>query len=139
MIAEAGTCIAVAGVSLGILRYRRTTRRLLATYGEEFRAYNASAFTELIEEIPDERCHYVTRLAAEIESRKGQKAVRVLSPDGAAIHHINQNGSFSSKGPYYISARSGNWKPTGRRHLVKVLRGKGGHGFKPDHGCVTQR
>jgi hypothetical protein len=83
---------------------------------------------------PDEHFSYVTRLATEIVSRRGQKAVFVQSVDGGtAIQHINQNGTFSAKGPYFISWRSQNWRPTGRRHLVKMLRGKGGWGVKPDH------
>src|SRR6185437_7575266 len=117
-----------------VLRYRHNTEKLLSKYGDELRAYNRAAFEEVVEESPDEHFSYVTRLATEIESRRGQRAVFVQSVDGGtAIQHINQNGTFSAKGPYFVSWRSQNWHPTGRRHLVKVLRGKGRWGVKPDH------
>ncbi len=60
---------------------------------------------------------YVTRLAAEVESKKGQKAILVQTLErGTAVHHINQNGTSSAKDPYFVSWRSGNWRHTGRTH-----------------------
>ncbi len=120
-------------VPLVILNYRRNTRRLLAQHGEQFRNYNDKAFRETIEPSPDERFQYVTRLAQELQSGKGQRAVPVGTLGGFAIHHVNQDGSFSARGPYFISTRSRNWRSTGQTHLIKTVRGKGGNGFKPDH------
>jgi hypothetical protein len=37
------------------------------------------------------------------------------------------------QGPYFISWNARRWKPTGRQPVVKVLRGKGSWGVKPDH------
>jgi hypothetical protein len=127
MTAQFGIFLLVLGSSAyAVLTYRRTTRRLMTLYGDEFRAYNAAAFKEIIEESPNENLNYVTRLATEVESKKGQQVNFVHSSDGAAIHHINQNGTFSAKGPYFVSVRSNNWRRTGRLHLVKVMRGRGG-------------
>lgn len=122
------------GVALGIVVYRLNTRRLTLRYGDAFRSYNNAAFSPVIEPSPDEHFVYVTRLASEITSKKGQRAISVQTlGSGPAIQHINQNGTFSARGPYFISWRSGNWQATGATHLVKLLRGKGGWGFKPDH------
>jgi hypothetical protein len=123
------------GAALGIAVYRINTRRLMARYGDALRAYNSAAFTPVVEPSHDEHFEFVARLAPELKSKKGQRAIAVMTQDGGsnAIHHINQNGTFSAKGPYFISWRSGNWQPTKTTHLVKVLRGKGGWGFKPDH------
>jgi hypothetical protein len=127
--------LVIAGVvAYGILAYKRSTQRLTVLYGEELRAYNAAAFTEIVEDSPDEHFSYVTRLAREVESKRNQRAIPVQTLErGTAIHHINQNGTFSAKGPYFISWRSGHWRETGRVHLVKVLRGKGSWGVAPDH------
>jgi hypothetical protein len=132
------------GAAFGIAIYRINTRRLKARYGDALRAYNAAAFTPVVEQSPEEQFDYVTRLAPEIKSKKGQCAISVMTQDnGTAIHHIDQTGAFSAKGPYFISWRSGNWQPTKTTHLVKVLRGKGGWGFKPDHpkqdGVIRER
>jgi hypothetical protein len=117
-----------------VINYKRNTRRLLALYGEQFRNYNEKAFVESIEPSPDERFQYVIRLAAELQSAKGQRAVSVrIGGAGFAIHHINQNGTFSAKGPYFVSMYTRNWRSTGQTHLIKTVRGKGGYGFKPDH------
>jgi hypothetical protein len=135
-VSSAQWIIILAGgsLALGILAHRLNTRRLLARYGSEFHAYNAAAFGEVIEPSPHEHFNYVTRLASELESKKGQRAISVLTlGPGTAIQHINRDGTFSAKGPYFISWRTQNWRHTGKRHLVKVLRGKGGFGFKPDH------
>jgi len=121
-----------ASVGAGYIVYSLNTRRLMARYGEELRVYNSGAFTPLVEASPHQHFDYVTRLAAEMISRKGQRAISVMTV-GLAIHHINQDGTFSAKGPYFVSWRSSNWQFTGRTHLVKVLRGQGGRGFKPDH------
>src|SRR5450631_1913997 len=96
------------GVACGVAVYRINTRRLMERYGDAFRAYNSAAFTPVIEDPkPEERFYFVTRLAPELQSRKGQRAVSMLTQDGgSAIHHINQNGTFSAKGPYFISWRS---------------------------------
>jgi hypothetical protein len=122
------------GAALGIAVYRINTRRLMARYGDALRAYNGAAFSPVVESSPDEHFEFVTRLAPELKSKKGQGAVSVLTlGNGTAIHHINQNGTFSAKGPYFISWRSSHWQLTKTTHLVRVLRGKGGWGFKPDH------
>jgi hypothetical protein len=122
------------GAAFGIAVYRINTRRLMARYGDALRAYNSAAFTTVVEPSPDEHFEFVTRLAPELKSKQGQCAISVMTQgNGTAIHHTNQNGTFSTKGPYFISWRPGNWQPTKTMHLVKVLRGKGGWGFKPDH------
>jgi hypothetical protein len=122
------------GAAFGIAVYRINTRRLMARYGDALRAYNSTAFTPVIEPSSDEHFELVIRLAPELKSKKGQCAISVVTQgNGTAIHHINQNGTFSAKGPYFISWRSGNWRPTMTTHLIKVFRGKGSWGFKPDH------
>jgi hypothetical protein len=121
-------------VAIGIGVYRLNTNRLMARYGDAFVAYNGAAFTPVVEPSPQEHFEYVTRLAREIISKKGQRAISVIPlGTGTAIHHINQDGTFSAKGPYFISWRSANWRLTKTTHLVRVFRGKGGWGFKPDH------
>jgi hypothetical protein len=54
---------------------------------------------------------------------------------GAVIHQFNASGEFSKKGPYYISLKASkqNWVPFGTFHVVRTIRGKNGHGWKPDH------
>jgi DNA invertase Pin-like site-specific DNA recombinase len=129
----AALSVLVASILVWIL-YRQGTKRLLELHGAEFKAYNETAFREIIEDSPEKNFLRVTRLARELESRRGQRAILVPALErGTAIHHINQNGTFSAKGPYFVSWRSGNWKHTNRVHLVSVLRGKAGWGFKPDH------
>lgn len=132
------------GVAAGILQYQLNTRRFLARYGDDFREYNNAAFRETVEPCADEHFTFVTRLADEFESKKGQRAIFVQTlGEGSAIQHINQNGTFSARGPYFISWRTSNWRRTGRRHLVKVQRGRGGWGFKLDHynqkGVIRER
>jgi hypothetical protein len=126
--------ITVVVVTVAIFVHVRNTRRLTTLYGEELHAYNTTAFKEVTEDSPEEHFIYVTKLATEVASTRGQKAILVgTSENGTAIHHINQDGTFSAKGPYFISWRSGNWHRTGKTHLVKVLRGKGSWGMAPDH------
>ena len=117
-------------------------KRLQEQYGKEWEAYNAGAFRERVVE-EGEKYDRVMRLADELESSHGQKAVRMStgsSDGGIAIHHINKNGTFSARGPYFISRQSWNWKHTGRTHLILTRRGKKGEGwfasssgFVPDH------
>ena len=116
--------------------------QLMNQYGEKLRAYNAGAFKEIVQDSGDPHYEIVTRLAVEMQSSKGQKAI-LIKTNGAAIHHINQNGTFAAKGPYFISGYTRNWNRTGVVHLVKVMRGKGGRGFPPDHynqtGAISER
>jgi hypothetical protein len=129
-----GLLIGGAAVAATVAYYGRDTDRLMERYGDAFRAYNSAAFTPIVDPSPHEHMEYVTRLAAELISKKGQRAIAVMPREpGNAIHHVNQDGTFSAKGPYFVSWRSGNWRRTGSTHLVKVLRGKGSWGFKPDH------
>lgn len=119
-------------------------RKLNARYGVALAEYNSQAFKELIEPSPEGRYLYVTKLASEVTSIKGVKAVPMVTQSrGTALHQINKDGTFSTKGPYFVSWRSGNWGVTGTTHLVKVLRGKQGWGFKPDHykqdGLIIER
>jgi hypothetical protein len=144
MVGEVMLGITAVVVACGIFMHQRNTRRLTTLYGEELHAYNAAAFTEITEDSPEEHFSYVTKLAAEVESTKGQKAIVVRTSEyGTAVHHINQNGTFSAKGPYFVSWRSGNWHGTGKTHLVKILPGKGSWGVAPDHynqrGIISER
>lgn len=133
-LAMTGTLVFLGLLALGAAAIVRSYRRLKKLYGEAQAKYNAEAFTEIVEPGPDERYELVTRLAPEIVSKKGVKAIGVrTSSRGVAIHHINQNGTFSAKGPYFVSRYSYNWRRTGVTHLVKVLRGKSRWGFAPDH------
>jgi hypothetical protein len=123
--------------------YFYSHKRLKARYGEALAAYNSGAFNEIIEPSPDERFVCVTRLGREVESNKGVKAILMAAQGrGIALHQINKNGTFSTKGPYFVSWYSRNWRLTGATHLVKVLRGKG-WGFPPDHyhqnGRITEK
>jgi len=115
--------------ALAVLRRRGH----LHAYGEAWRRYNAGAFRETVEPSPDERFSIVTRLADELSTRNGQCAVSMRGDGGWAIQHINKTGTFSQRGPYYISQYRGTWRPTGRRLLIKNLRGRKGFGFRPDH------
>lgn len=129
-----------AALSYWLVSYLRLRKR----FGAALVAYNAGAFVDVIEPAADERFVYVTRLAREIESKKGVLAIVVpTQSSGMALHHINKNGTFSTKGPYYVSRHSHNWRVTGKTHLVKVLRGKRGWGFKPDHynqtGTISEK
>jgi hypothetical protein len=133
-----------ASVGAGIVIHRLNTRRLMARYGEAFCAYNNAAFAPIVEPSPQEHFEHVTRLASEIISENGQRAIYVQPlGTGVAIHHINKDGTFSAKGPYFISWRTRNWRLTTTTHLVKVMRGQGGWGFKPDHykqtGIIRER
>jgi len=127
--------LVIAGIAAVVGYNIYSYRRLKSQFGEALVAYNAGAFIELVELHPDERVTYVTRLAPEIESKKGVKAVSMAPIGGGlAIHHINKNGTFSKKGPYFVRwGHPSNWRSTGSTHLVKVIRGKGGNGFPPDH------
>ncbi len=62
---------------------------------------------------------------------------------GLALYHINKNGTFSAKGPYYVSPYSLSWRLSGRTHLIRVLRDKKGWGFQPDHynqtGVISEK
>jgi hypothetical protein len=109
-------------------------KRLEDRYGDALVSYNAGAFKEILEPSLDERFLYVTKLAAEVESANGVKAIHLATEDRRlAIHQINKNGTFSTKGPYFVaSSCPSNWRPTGATHLVKVLRAREG-GFAPDH------
>jgi hypothetical protein len=132
--------LSVAALCYWLFSYRR----LKKLHGAALAKYNAGAFKEVVEPGPDENFVYVTRLARELESRKGVLAIAMPTPSGGvALHHINKNGTFSSRGPYFVSRLSHNWRLSGRRHLVKVLRGKNGCGFEPDHynqsGIITER
>lgn len=138
------TASAIGTVTWIVLAYRRNTRRLMALYGDEYRAYNSHAFRDIVEPSPKDGFEFVTRLATEVASRKGQRAIIVRCLERAlAIHHINRDGTFSAKGPYFVSTYTGNWRRTGKKHLVKLLRGKGGWGFSPDHynqtGVISER
>jgi hypothetical protein len=129
-----GTLVLLGLLALVAAAILRSYRRLKRLHGAAQAAYNAEAFKEVVEAGPDARYDLVTRLASELERKKGVKAIAVrTSSYGVAIHHINQNGSFSAKGPYFVSRYSHNWRRTGATHLVKVLRGKGRWGFAPDH------
>src|ERR1039457_2988192 len=123
-----------AALVASVIGYRvYSQKRLQSRFGDALAAYNAGAFREIIEPGPDERVVYATRLAEEVESAHGVKAIYVATEDrGLAIHQINRNGTFSKKGPYFVRWFPRNWRPTGAVHLVKVLRGKKG-GFPPDH------
>lgn len=133
-LAMTGTLVFLGLLALVAAAILRSYRRVKRLYGAAQAAYNAEAFKEIVEAGADARFELVTRLASELESKKGVKAIAVrTSSYGAAIHHINQNGSFSAKGPYFVSRYSNNWRCTGATHLVKVLRGKGRWGFAPDH------
>jgi hypothetical protein len=104
-------------------------RRLMATLGADFARYNEGAFKEVCVDSNDPRYWMVDRLGNEVRSKAGQLAVPVAA-DGAALHHINQNGTFSKKGPYYIPRQTSNWRPTGQRHLIRTFRGKSNWGFQ---------
>jgi hypothetical protein len=104
-------------------------RRLMAALGADFAKYNEGAFKETRVDSSDPRYWMIERLALEFRSKAGQLAVSVAA-DGAALHHINQNGTFSKKGPYYVSRRTRNWRATGRSHLIRTFRGKGSWGFQ---------
>ena len=122
--------IAAAAVGLRIF----SNKKLRVRYGEAHAAYNAAAFSEILEPCADDRFLYVTRLAEEIESTKGVKALAVATFErGLAIHQIHKDGTFAKKGPYFIRWNSRNWRRTGVVHLVKVFRGTRGFGFAPDH------
>jgi hypothetical protein len=127
--------LAVAAlIAIGSLLYRSRTLQLLERYGTEFKTYNDAAFRQIVEESPDANFQFVTRLASEVQSKRGQRAILMPCLDrGTAVQHINQDGTFSAKGPYFVSLQSGRWKLTGSRHLVKVIRGTRSGGFKPDH------
>jgi hypothetical protein len=136
---------AVLAVGFGIAAvWWLSHRRNLRIHGEAWRRYNTGAFRPITEPSPDERFEYVTRLADELTTPKGQRAVSMKGDQGWAIQHINKNGTFAKRGPYYVSMYRGTWRPTGRRLLIRTLRGKrGGHGFKADHydqqGIVYER
>lgn len=117
-------------ISILYLVYRRY---LLSKYGKALEEYNSNAFKDIMEATEDKRFNFVTRLASEVESKKGIKAIFVRSTQGCAIHHINKNGTFSARGPYFVSRSHPNWRVTGRKLLVKVVRGNNGRGFRPDH------
>lgn len=135
----------IAGLLVaGVAFYAYWRRKMQDRFGEAHAAYNANAFQEVVSPSPDERYVYVTRLATEYETKKGIRAVMMASTRrGIALHQINKDGSFSAKGPYFVSWYSRNWHPTGNTHLIKVLRGKGRWGFSPDHynqtGHITEK
>ena len=101
----------------------------MTTLGADFAKYNEGAFREVRTDSTDPRFWTIERLAMEVASKSGQLAVAVTA-DGTALHHINRNGTFSKKGPYYVSRQTRHWRPTGRRHLIRTQRGKGGWGFQ---------
>lgn len=119
--------IAVVLVAVGYWWWAK--RRLMATLGADFAKYTEGAFKEVCVDSEDPKFWRVERLASEVRSKTGQLAVAVAA-DGVAFHHINQNGTFSKKGPYYVSRQTNRWLPTGRRHLIRTYRGKKGWGFQ---------
>jgi hypothetical protein len=128
------TVIALPVIALGIGVACLLRRRMhLRVYGDAWRRFNAGAFREIVEPSPDERYCFVTRLAAELTTSKGQCGVSMRSDGGWAIHHVNKNGTFSKRGPYYVSSYRGTWRATGRNLLVKTVRGNKAWGFRPDH------
>lgn len=104
-------------------------RRLMAEIGADFAAYNAAAYKTQFRPADDDRFTVVERLASEMQSKAGQLAVLVES-QGRALHHINKDGTFSKKGPYFVSRHTHNWKVTGRKHLIRSIVGKGSWGFE---------
>jgi hypothetical protein len=108
-------------------------RERLRAYGDAWRQYNAGAFHTTVEASHDERFEIVTRLADELTTGKGQLAVSMKGDRGWALHHVNKNGTFAKRGPYYVSMYRGTWQPTGRKLLIRTLRGKKRFGFHPEH------
>ncbi|MGE4297733.1 MAG: hypothetical protein AB7E47_06860 [Desulfovibrionaceae bacterium] len=84
--------------------------------------YNELAFCSTTEPTNDSRIISQFRLTEELVSSRGIRAISVNTgrPYSCAIHQFNKNGSFSTKSPYYISYRSGNWRISGIRHIVQL-------------------
>ena len=108
----------------GFLMYRQK-QSLLKIYSLQWIEYNK--YAHVTTRYPYEQnsdYEVVVKMAREVVTSKGQLAVIVRCNRGLAIQHINVNGNFSKKGPYFISRGSGNWNLTGRNHIIKVLSSK---------------
>jgi hypothetical protein len=109
----------------------RAAKRL----GDEYDRYAAGAFKP-IDRILDNGSSVIIRVAPEVVSKSGRRALLLDAPkqwDGrprsTVVHEFNKNGTFSARGPYFISWYRGNWTQTGRKHLVEIMRAPKGRGF----------
>jgi hypothetical protein len=101
-------------------------------YASILSKYNDNAFRTSSEDKDDGSCVCI-RLADEMVSSGGKRAVSMQRPDrysGVPLHEINQNGTFSSRQPYFISKYSHKWNRSGKRHVIQTLRSKTNSLFK---------
>lgn len=137
----------IIGCAIALLFAWRGWRKhqLLQKLGPAFERYNSGAYRPIRRPSEDKNFETVDRLARELQSRNGQLGIAVESGGrGAALHQINKNGTFSSRGPYFVSRQATNWHLTGRTHLVRCVRGYRGWGFESSNpnqagGVITER
>jgi hypothetical protein len=129
----------IAAMACGLFVWRRMRKRyLLRRFGPDFEEYNRTAFRKRVVPSGDPRIEVLERLAAELCSRRGQLAIEVkVQGYGMALHHINKDGTFSARGPYFVSIHSRNWTPSKRVHLVRCIRARGGGGFRSSNPTQT--
>lgn len=108
-------------------------------YGEAWKTYQAGAFhpVETRPATPGQR-RRVLRVAIEMASTGGRRAVRVEAPEWIAVHEVGSSGAFSGRGPYYIKRNPCVWMTTGRRHLVEVEEGDV-QASNPQGGTIHER
>jgi hypothetical protein len=92
-------------------------------YGAAWQAYNAAAFQPQTGPPNERNARLVTRIATEMVSTKGRRAIAVWhgGTRGLAVHEINSDGSFSAREPYFVKLRPCLWTDTGRQHLVEMV------------------
>jgi hypothetical protein len=111
-------------------------------YGADWRAYNAGAFHAQVSSADSRNLKKVTRVASEVVSNHGRRAIVVEHSGGRgiAVHELNNAGQFSKRGPYFVKLRPTIWSDSGRTHLVELLRPPGGfRASNPQGGTVLER
>lgn len=101
--------------------YLLQPRRDRATFGDAWKKHNDGAFHPLTLRKAGQGLPAIERrVAIEMSSTGGKRAVRVRSKSGLAVHEVRRDGAFSSRGPYYTRRRNSVWSSSGSFHLIDV-------------------
>lgn len=136
-----------AFVVLLVIHEATAEERARQRLGAEYDEYVKGAFEPQRQSGP-RGTTVVTRIAAEVISAGGRKAVVLDAPrrpDGkprsTVVHEVNKDGTFSKKGPYFINWYRRNWSTTGQKHVIKTLAAPKSGGFEasnPGGGTVPE-